>query len=178
MVSTRAAARYAKAMLEISIEKGNADAINNDMILISESVSQSNELKTFLNSPVIGDSVKLNALLELFSSANQGTKELFKLLKTNSRFAILEVIAKDFQRQFEAYKGIERVTVTTAIPMDKDLESKVLVKATELVQGKQVIITNIVDPSIIGGFILKIGDKQYNASIANQLEVLKRELTN
>ena len=178
MVSTRAAARYAKAMLEISVEKGNADAINNDMILISESVSQSNELKTFLNSPVIGDSVKLNALLELFGSVNEGTKELFKLLKANKRFAILPVIARDFQRQYEAHKGIERVTVTTAVPMDKDLETKVSAKAKELVQGKEVIITNIVDESIIGGFILKVGDRQYNASIANQLEVLKRELTN
>ena len=178
MISTRAAARYAKAMLEISVENGNADAINNDMILISESVSQSNELKTFLNNPVIGDSAKFNAVEEVFAGANQGTKELFKLLKTNSRFELLAAIAMDYQKQYEEHKGIERVTVTTAIPMDADLEAKVLVKAKEIVQGKEVIISNVVDSSIIGGFILKIGDKQYNASIAHQLEVLKRELTN
>ncbi|MHC5309776.1 ATP synthase F1 subunit delta [Myroides sp. LJL116] len=178
MISTRAAARYAKAMLEISVENGNADAINNDMILISESVSQSNELKTFLNNPVIGDSVKFNAVEEVFAGASQGTKELFKLLKTNSRFELLAAIAADYQKQYEEHKGIERVTVTTAIPMDADLEAKVLVKAKEIVQGKEVIISNVVDSSIIGGFILKIGDKQYNASIAHQLEVLKRELTN
>ncbi len=178
MISTRAAARYAKAMLEISVENGNADAINNDMILISESVSQSKELKSFLNNPVIGESVKFNALEEVFASVNQGTKELFRLLKTNSRFELLGAIASNFQKQYEVLKGVERVVVTTAIPMDSHLESKVFAKAKELVQGKEVIISNVVDSSIIGGFILKIGDKQFNASIAHQLEVLKRELTN
>lgn len=178
MIGTRAAARYAKAILEISGEKGNADAVNNDMILISQSVSQSKELKTFLNNPVVKNEIKYNALLEVFASVNDGTKELFKLLNTNNRFEILEAIALEFQKQYNALKGIEKVTVTTAIPMDDALESKVLEKAKTLAPGKEISISNIVDPSIMGGFILKIGDKQYNASIANQLQVLKRELTN
>lgn len=178
MISTRAAARYAKAMLEISTEKGNADAINNDMILISQSVSHSNELKTFLSSPVIKDSIKLNALLEVFASTNEGTRELFKLLKTNSRFEILSSIASEFQKQYATFKGIENVTVTTAFPMDANLEAKVIAKVKTLAPGKEINVKNIVDPSILGGFILQIADRQYNASIANQLQVLKRELTN
>lgn len=178
MVGTRAAARYAKAILEISSEKGNADAINNDMILISQSISQSKELNTFLNNPVVKNEVKYNALLEVFASVNEGTKELFKLLNTNNRFELLNAIALEFQRQYNVLKGIEKVIVTTAVPMDAVLESKVLEKARALAPGKSISISNIVDSSILGGFILKIGDKQYNASIANQLQLLKRELTN
>ena len=64
--------------------------------------------------------------------------------------------------------------VTTAIPLTDDLKSKVLAKAKELT-GKDVTIKNIVEASIIGGFILRIGDIQYNASIANKLNKLKRE---
>lgn len=178
MVSTRAAARYAKAMLEVSGQKGNAEAINSDMILISESVSQSEDLKVFLINPIISDEIKLNALNEVFAKADQSTKELFKVLKANKRFEILGSIALEFQKQYEALKGIEKVVVTTAIPMDATLESKVLSKVQSLAPGKQIIISNVVDASILGGFILKMGDKQYNASIANQLQVLKRELTN
>lgn len=178
MVSTRAAARYAKAMLEVSGQKGNAEAINSDMILISESVSQSEDLKVFLVNPIISDEIKLNALNEVFANVDQSTKDLFKVLKENKRFEILESIALQFQKQYEALKGIEKVVVTTAIPMDAALESKVLSKVQSLASGKQIIISNVVDSSILGGFILKMGDKQYNASIANQLQVLKRELTN
>ncbi|HMK06343.1 MAG TPA: F0F1 ATP synthase subunit delta, partial [Flavobacterium sp.] len=68
-------------------------------------------------------------------------------------------------------------TVTTAIPMDAELEAKVLSKILTF-SNKKVNIENIVDPAIIGGFILRIGDQQYNASIANRLQVLKRELSN
>ncbi|MGS4346017.1 ATP synthase F1 subunit delta [Myroides odoratus] len=176
MVSTRAAARYAKAMLEVSLEKGNVDAINGDMILISQSIAQSSELKTFLNNPIIKDQLKLNALLEVFATVNEGTKELFNLVKANGRFEILAAIALAFQEQYDLYKGIEKVTVTTAMPIDAGIEAKVLEKVKVLAPGKEAVITNIVDESILGGFILKIGDIQYNASLANQLQVLKREL--
>lgn len=178
MVSTRAAARYAKAMLEVSLEKGNVDAINGDMILISQSIAQSKELNTFLVNPIVKDQLKLNALLEVFATTQEGTKELFNVLKANSRFGILEAIALEFQKQYDLYKGIEKVTVTTAMPIDASIEAKVLEKVKALAPGKEAVITNIVDESILGGFILKIGDIQYNASLANQLQVLKRELTN
>ncbi|WP_158961909.1 ATP synthase F1 subunit delta [Myroides fluvii] len=178
MVSTRAAARYAKAMLEVSLEKGNVDAINGDMILISQSIAQSKELNTFLVNPIVKDQLKLNALLEVFATVQEGTKELFKVLQANGRFGILEAIASSFQKQYDLYKGIEKVIVTTAMPIDASIEAKVLEKVKALAPGKEAVITNIVDESILGGFILKIGDIQYNASLANQLQVLKRELTN
>ena len=73
--------------------------------------------------------------------------------------------------------GVEVAKVTTAIPMDAALEATVLAKIATL-SDKKITIENIVDASIIGGFILRIGDKQYNASVANRLQVLKRELSN
>ena len=73
--------------------------------------------------------------------------------------------------------GVEVAKVTTAIPMDDEMKGKVLDKIRTF-SNKKVNIVNVVDPSIIGGFILRIGDQQYNASIANRLQVLKRELSN
>lgn len=177
MLGTRAASRYAKAMLEISTEKGNADAINNDMIFISQSVAQSEELKTFLSNPIINGNTKLGAVSEIFGSVSGETKELFNLLMQNKRFAILEAIASKYQEMYDEQRGLEKAVVTTAIPMDAALEERILAKIKET-STKTVVITNVVDPSILGGFILRIGDRQYNASIAHQLQVLKRELTN
>jgi F-type H+-transporting ATPase subunit delta len=74
--------------------------------------------------------------------------------------------------------GVEVAKVTTAIPMDAALEAKVSAKIASFSSSKKITIENTVDPSIIGGFILRIGDKQYNASIADRLQVLKRELSN
>lgn len=178
MVGTRAASRYAKAMLDISKEKGNSDTINNDMIYVSQAIAETEDLKVFLVNPVISDVVKYNALLEVFASVDPVTKELFKLLRENSRFEILGTIASEFQVQYEEFKGIVKVVVTTAITMDALMEQKVKAKVNELEPGKEVVIKNVVDESILGGFILKIGGKQFNASIANQLQVLKRTLTN
>lgn len=73
--------------------------------------------------------------------------------------------------------GVETANVTTAFPITPELEAKVLAKIKEF-SNKTITLVNTVDPSILGGFVLRIGDKQYNASIANRLRELKRELSN
>jgi F-type H+-transporting ATPase subunit delta len=67
--------------------------------------------------------------------------------------------------------------VTTAFPITADLEAQILAKAATI-STKKLTIQNTIDPSIIGGFILRIGDKQYNASVSNRLQELKREFAN
>ena len=99
------------------------------------------------------------------------------MLFENKRFKILGAIASEFNNLFDESKGIQVAKVTTAIAMDADLEAKVLAKI-ETFSDKKITIENTIDPSIIGGFIFRIGDKQYNASVANRLQVLKRELSN
>ena len=73
--------------------------------------------------------------------------------------------------------SLEVAKVTTAIPMDAALEAKIMEKIATF-SNKKITIQNTVDPSIIGGFILRIGDQQYNASVANRLQELKREFSN
>ncbi|MBF4464796.1 ATP synthase F1 subunit delta [Flavobacterium sp. LC2016-12] len=177
MASTRAAIRYAKAILDLANSKGVAEAVNNDMKLIASTIESNLELSTFIQNPTTKVEIKESALLEVFASVNGVTKGLFHLLFENKRFEILEAIAVEYSRVFDESNGIEVAKVTTAIPMDAALEAKVLAKVSTL-SDKKITIENIVDPSIIGGFILRIGDQQYNASVANRLQVLKRELSN
>jgi F-type H+-transporting ATPase subunit delta len=177
MASTRAAIRYAKAILDLANSKGVAEAVNNDMKSIASAIDTNIELSTFIQNPTTRVEVKESALLEVFADVNGVTKGLFHLLFENKRFEILEAIALEYKKLFDESNGVEVAKVTTAIPMDAALEAKVLAKVATL-SDKKITIENIVDPSIIGGFILRIGDQQYNASVANRLQVLKRELSN
>ncbi len=177
MSGTRAAIRYAKAILEIADSKKVATKVAADMALITATINTNVELNTFIQSPTINVDQKESALLEVFANANAVTKSLFHLLKENKRFEILDAIALEYNKLFDIMNGVEVAKVTTAIPMDAALEAKVSAKIATF-SNKKITIENTIDPSIIGGFILRIGDKQYNASVANRLQVLKRELSN
>lgn len=176
MAGVRAAIRYAKALLSLASDQNTAEAVNTDMDLIVNTVAQSKDLKEMLYNPVIRSSVKKGALLEIFKGITKETTNLIDTLIINKRVSILPDVASSYVKLYEAYKGNEIATVTTAIPLTDDLRAKVLAKVKELT-GKDAAIENIVDEDILGGFILRVGDVQYNASIANQLNKLKREFT-
>ena len=177
MSGIRSAIRYAKAILEIADSKGVASEVSADMTLIAKIITGNTELTHFIQNPLIKTDTKKNVVLEVFASVNPVTQSLFHLLLENKRFEILAAIAVEYNKLFDVMNGVEVAKVTTAIPMDAALEAKVLAKIATF-SDKKVTIENTVDASIIGGFILRIGDKQYNASVANRLQVLKRELSN
>jgi len=174
---SRAAIRYAKAILETAQGTGTAAQVADDMALIAQTIKDNNELQDFIGSPTVKGDAKENALKEIFAGSQPLTISLFHLLQSNSRFSILTHIAEQYKVQYDEANGIEIATVTTAFPLDSALEAKVLAKIKEF-SDKKITIKNIVDPSIIGGFIIRIGDKQFNASVASRLLTLKRELSN
>jgi F-type H+-transporting ATPase subunit delta len=171
---TRASIRYAKAVLSLATDQKVSEMINNDMKVIANTISTNDDLKVMLNSPIIKTELKKNALLKIFSGLNKITVDLIDVLIANKRLNILNNVAVNYNVLFDKLNGKEKATVTTAIAMTTELEIKVLAKVKELT-NKAVELENIVDESILGGFILRVGDKQYNASISNQLNKLKRE---
>ncbi len=176
MAGTRAAIRYAKAVLDLAKDQNTVDTVNNDMVLITNTIAKSKDLSEMLQSPVLRSEIKKSALLEVFKDSNAITVGLIDTLISNKRINILNEVASTYNQLYDQFRGSEVAIVTTAIPLTNDLKSKVLAKAKELT-GNDVVVNNIVDESIIGGFILRIGDIQYNASIANKLNKLKREFT-
>ena len=173
---SRAAIRYAKAIIDIATESNNAAAVNNDMKTIGAAIKENGELHEFLSNPIVNGTIKMNALTEIFPTLQAETKGLFQLLLANKRFEILSAIATQFNTLFDIASGIEQAVVTTAVPLTAELEVLVTNKLKEF-SSNTISITNVVDSSIIGGFVLRIGDKQYNASVANKLQQLKREFT-
>ena len=177
MQGSRAAARYAKALLGLAKDKNVTREVNEDMTLINETIGKSSDLQDFLKNPVIRNNMKKNALLEIFKSVNGVTSGLFSVLIENNRLDILSLVASNYNRLFNEMNGVQVAKVITAIPLTPVLEAKIQQKVKELT-GNEAKIENVIDESIIGGFILRVGDIQYNGSVSAQLSNLKRELQN
>ena len=178
MKGTRAALRYAKAVLNLAKETHNEVEVNNSMLLISQTITESNELAIVLNSPVIKAADKIKALDAIFSeSIDQISLGVLGLLGENKRLPLLAMVAKQFSILFDHDKLIDVAKVTTAIPLTAALNKKVIAKIKELT-GNEASVENVVNPDIIGGFILRVGDIQYDASISNNFNELKRQFDN
>ena len=176
MSGSRAAIRYAKAVLSLATDNKSAEAVNSDMKLIISTIAQSEDLSQMLQSPVVRSSEKKAVLLAVFKDANVATNNLIDTLITNKRLPLLNDVASSYVHLYDELRGSQVASVTTAIPLTEELKTKVLAKVKELT-GKDAEVKNIIDESILGGFILRVGDTQYNASISNKLDKLKREFT-
>jgi F-type H+-transporting ATPase subunit delta len=174
MVGSRAALRYAKAIFELASEKNSLDTVLSDMNTVSEVLNANPDLVSVIESPVVSVQDKKEVLTKVFTSLTKETNKLLELLLSNNRIDVLAKVATSFNELYNDYKGNEKAIVVTALPLEGALETSVLKKLNNLT-GKNVTLTNIVDESIIGGFILRVGDKEFNASVANQLNKLKRE---
>jgi len=175
MKGTRAALRYAKAILNLAKEKNLANVVNSDLQLIANTLENQHNFYVIILDPVIKSDIKKSILTKVFKSKINGlTLGLINLLIENKRLDILLYVAKEYAIIYDFDMGIEEAKVTTAIPLSKHLENKILEKVKALT-GKKITIKNTVDSAVIGGFILRVGDKQYDASISGQLNVLKSD---
>jgi F-type H+-transporting ATPase subunit delta len=176
MAGTRAAIRYAKAVLSLASDNKQAAVVQADMALISQTIANNASLEAVLKSPVVKLSEKANVLKAIFPSVSEESKSLFNTLVTNKRVDILSQIATQFGILYDIENNKENAFVTTAIPMTSEIEAKVMAKLKTLTT-KEVTLNNSVDETILGGFILRVGDQQYDASVSNQLNTLKRKFT-
>jgi F-type H+-transporting ATPase subunit delta len=111
-----------------------------------------------------------------FHKTEEATKSLIETLLANKRIALLGEVAKKYIQLYDAMRDTQVAKVTTAVPLTDTLKTKVLEKVKELT-GRTSELENVIDSSIIGGFILRVGDLEYNASVANKLNNLKREFS-
>jgi F-type H+-transporting ATPase subunit delta len=177
MSNSRAAIRYAKAVLDLAVDKKATEAVTHDMRAVVETVSNSAELREILTSPVIKGAEKKKALSTIFSGGHAISNGLIGMLVDNKRVSLLNEVAEKYIVLNEKLKGEGVAFVTTAVPLTDALEKKIL-KQVEGMTGNKVVLENKIDESILGGFILRVGDLQYDASISNKLNNLKREFSN
>ena len=176
-MSSRAAIRYAKAVLDQANHANISEVVFGDMKSIQETLAGSKELRVVLQSPAVKAEDKKQALLQIFEKNSDVTKALIQILTSNKRINLLGGVALAYVDLYNDSKGVKTATVITAVTLTPEIEAKVLSKLKEMTGSDNITINNTIDESIIGGFILRVGDLQYNASIANQLGNLKREFS-
>lgn len=176
-MQSRAAIRYAKAIYEIADEENFIKEIFNDMIRINKLNRDSSDFKNLLSNSIIDNFDKKKAILSLLEKKNSITEKLLDLLIHNKRVAIITDIASCFIQLYNKNNNIKEAIVITASPIDKDLEKKIL-SQIKIPAAKSITLINLIDSSIIGGFIIRYDGKEYNASIKQNLKNLKTELIN
>ena len=176
MKSTKSASRYAKALLELAIEQQKLESIESNMSRILAAAKETNEFQVFLDSPVINIDKKVAVLNILFGEFEPLTLSFLALITKNGRERLITEIAQSYISQVKEFKGIIPISITSARKLDEATKATILAKINASVTGT-LEITELIDESLIGGFIVTMGDKQIDASVASQLARMKQELT-
>jgi F-type H+-transporting ATPase subunit delta len=174
MAESRAASRYVKSLLGLAVERGVIEEVHKDMQMFSKVCEQNRPFAVMLRSPVIRHEKKRAILEALFTGrVNKLTLAFIDIITRKNREPLLYGIASDFHNAYNEYKGVGQAFITTTIPMDTDLRKSIETVVRKLSDRKQVEIEEEVDPDLIGGFILKVGDQQIDASIRSKFRMLK-----
>ena len=173
----KAAKRYVKAFFEWAQEDGSLETAARDMALIRDVLNENPELKAFLKKPVVSGKQKLAAVTQIFESKiSDKTRRLLELLGEKNRLDILPDIVDLFDEYYKQYLGTVEATLITAVPVDDDLRQAFLEKVKEITGKDRVEFRLKTDPSIIGGYILQIGDLKVDDSIKGKLQKIKSKL--
>jgi F-type H+-transporting ATPase subunit delta len=176
MKSTKAASRYAKALLELAIEKNRIDQVTSDISVLLQANNETKEFQLFLDSPVINAEKKNSIFKVLFPKFDEITVLFIALITKNGREAMIPQIADSFESQLKAHKGIIPITLISAQTLDANTKAAIIAKVQATITGK-LEVTEEIDTTLIGGFVVKMGDNRIDASVSNQLKNLKQSLT-
>jgi F-type H+-transporting ATPase subunit delta len=177
MSGIRIASRYAKSLLDLCIEKGQIDAAKADMALLHGIMEESRDLRLMLSSPVVKADKKVDILHKLFDGKLSAiTMGFITLLTRKGREGYLPEIVTSFINQLRKHQGITVAEVTSAVALDASSRAKLMESAKKLAGG-EVELVEKVDASLIGGFVLKVGDRQIDSAIANRIKALKRDFS-
>ncbi len=176
MKSSKSASRYSQALLDLAIEQGNLDTIAADMKFMAEVCAENHDLELMLESPIVKADKKIAVLNAVFDQFDKVTKSFVELIVKNRREGLLPQIAASFDAQLKEYKGIVPVKLVSAKPLDAGVKKTILSNLEKSVKGT-LEVTEELNPDLIGGFIVRMGDTQIDASVASQLGQLKTRLT-
>ncbi len=176
MIRSRAAKRYAKALFEISLQKDFLDQIQCDLTKILKMIQQSRDLKVFFLSPEIPTDKRTKIFNLLFQDRVHPLLYRFLLfLEKKDRLNLFLEICQSFEQIYLGFKGIKKITIFAAKPLDQDLILRISNQLKKKLQKEIESIVEI-DPRLIGGFKIQVGDDIYDCSIQTQLQKFKNRI--
>ena len=177
MSITRVATRYAKSLFGLAKEQGVLEEVNGDMKFFWETCEMNRELILMLKSPIIPGDKKSTILKNIFEEVvNPLTSAIFDIIIKKKREVILQEIANEFFNLYNEEKGIIKASVISAKKLSEQERGNIL-DAIIAATDSQVELIEEVEEDLLGGFVIKMGDKQYDSSIRNQLNKMKKEFT-
>ena len=179
MPNPRLAGRYAKSLIDLALEKGQLEEVYHDMLFLQQAFQNSKELVIMIKSPVIKADRKDKVLDAIMAGKTSVITSTFtKLLLRKGREFFLPEIITAFIDQYKEYKGIHTVKLTTAIPVSEELKKSIVDKIKADRHLKDIELVTAVDESLIGGFVLEVGDELVDGSIAFDLKSIKKQFQN
>lgn len=176
MNQSKISVRYAKAFFEYASEKGILENVIADVKLLAKSLNEIAELAEVFQNPIVKPSGKkafVSALLK--DKISKDTIDFLNLVIENGREMFTQDILRNVLDIYRKTQGITAVTLTSAVPLSKAQEKEVVDLVTKQ-QDTKVELQTKVDPSLMGGIILRVEDKQYDASVRSRLKQIKKEL--
>ena len=173
-MSSKVAARYADGLLQYSQEIQQTDALADEMRTIIQTVKNSRDLQLMLASPFLESKKKISVTNEVFRTLSETSRNFISLIIRHGRESHVSQIAQKYIDRVEDLRGIQRVTLVSAAPLTEDNIRKILTDSGMIKDFGKFDLRTTVDPSLIGGYILRVGDQQIDASVKAKLTQLKK----
>ena len=173
------AARYAKSLLDLAQEQGLTETMYKDMQFFKNTVAQSRPLMLMLKNPIVRAEKKSAVIKAAFTNrVNPITMAFFEIIAKKNREGIMDAIAEQFITQYDKLKGVERATVITTVPLTAPQREKFIAMVMQSTGSKSVELEEKLDSNLIGGYVLRLGDRQVDGSIRSQLNDLRLKFLN
>ena len=178
MQNPRLATRYAKSLLDLAVERNSVAATLKDMQTLSSICSKSHDFAVMLRSPVISGDKKLSVINLVLKNyeVSELTHAFINLLVAKGRELNLPEIAEAFIGQYNVMQNIRTVKLTTAAPMSDGIRNDISAKIAGYMPTDTVDLKTAVDADLIGGFVLEVEDKLYDASVRRSLNDIKAKV--
>ncbi|ASE61379.1 ATP synthase F1 subunit delta [Chryseobacterium indologenes] len=175
MLTSKVAKRYAQGLLDFTNEAGQTATVFSEMKDVVKVMSESKDLNKFFLTPYIDSKKKIEVANEIFKGLSVSSQNLIRLVIKHGRENQLKNIAQEFINKVEDLSGVQRVTLTTATPLSKENLDQIL-RSTNLVNADSNFdLTVTVKPEILGGYVLRVGDQQVDASVKTKLNQVKKD---
>jgi ATP synthase F1 delta subunit len=166
---------YARSLFEVAQEHDQLDEIHEQLGEISDALSGSRELQLFFFSPYFSSEEKKDGVAKVIEGGNEYLVRFLQLLAEKHRLPVLFRIRREFDGLWAKEQHLLEVGVTSAVELDEETV-KGIGKKIEEQTGQRVELTSEVDPDLIGGLVIRVGNMVLDASVRNRLERLRRQV--
>ncbi len=179
MLNPRVASRYAKSLLDLAVERDELEIVYKDMLYLQDVMKGSREFMNLLRSPVVKADVKIRAVNSVTAgNISAMTTKFTELLINKTREVVLPEVITSFIKQYKEHRNIHDVKLTTAQPIGEELKNAIMEQVRKTGDMQNIQLETVVDPKIIGGFVLQAGDKLVDASISYDLKEIAKQFEN